>query len=306
MKQFYLAEIVTIDKLVHQGIYYPPSRKAPAFAKAMAGKTAGKAILWIHGLTSTFYNNVKLFELMADACDKDGIGFAAFNNRGHDIVSGMKRVDPKEPKGYSRVNGGAGYERFEDCVYDIDAGISFLVNQGYGEVILAGQSTGANKVCYYAGTKKDHRVAGVILLSPVSDRLDPTLDKEKLEKQLVVMKKKVTDGQGDELVTDIHIFPATPRRFISTFLPHSSEDVFDYGDAHPRLACFSAITKPLLIVLGSNDEYLDRPVENAIDVFARHTRSLQYKSAIIPDALHSYYGKEKEVVSTILRWVREI
>ncbi|MDP1722011.1 MAG: alpha/beta fold hydrolase [Candidatus Gottesmanbacteria bacterium] len=306
MKQFYLAEIVTKDKLVHQGIYYSPSRKAPAFAKAMAGKTAGKAILWIHGLTSTFYNNVKLFELIADACEKEGIGFAAFNNRGHDIVTGIKKIDPREPNEYTRVNGGAGYERFEDCVYDIDAGISFLVKQGYSEIILVGHSTGANKVCYYAGTKRDKRVAGVLLLSPVSDRLEPSLDKEVIEKQLEEMKKKVIDGQGDVLMSSIHVFPVTSNRFISIFEPHSTEDVFDYGDASPKLACFSAIKQPLLVIIGSNDEYLDRPVKNVLDVFARHARSLRYKSVIIRDALHSYSGKEKAVVHTIFRWVREI
>lgn len=294
MKHFFLTEIVTKDNLIHQGIYYKPK------------KPTKRVILWVHGLTSTFYNNVKLFELMADACEKEGIGFAAFNNRGHDIVTGIRKIDPGESKGYARVNGGAGYERFEDCIFDIDAGISFLVTQGYTEIILIGHSTGSNKVCYYCGTRKDSKVTGVVLLSPVSDQLDPTLDKEIHRKQLYAMQRRIKEGKGDELMTGAHVFPLTPRRFVSIFTHHSSEDVFDYGDLDPKLTCFSLIKEPLLVILGCNDEYLDRPVKNVFDVFTQHTRSKKYYSVVIPDALHSYNGKEQEVVSIIFHWMKEI
>lgn len=294
MKQFYFAEIITKDKLIHQGIYYKPK------------KSGRRAILWVHGLTGTFYNNIKLFELIAGASEKSGIGFAAFNNRGHDIVTGMRKIDSHEPKGYTKVSGGAGYERFEECVYDIDAGISFLAAQGYSEIILAGHSTGANKVCYYAGTKKDARVAAVILLSPVSDRLDPTLDKEKTAALVADMKKKIEEGLGDELLSGVHAFPVTARRFVSLYAPHSSEDTFDYGYIHPKLTSFSAIKTPLLVVLGSHDEYLHRSASDVLDIFARHTRSRKYQSVIISDALHGFNGKEQDVVRTVFRWVRQL
>lgn len=279
MKQFYLAEIVTKDKLVHQGIFFRPKQPTK------------KAILYVHGLTSTFYGNVPLFEAFVDACEEARIGFAAFNNRGHDIVTGIKKIDLREPKGYARVNGGAGYERFEDCIYDIDAGVSFLENQGFSEIILAGHSTGANKVCYYAGTKRDYRITGVILLSPVSDRLDPSHNKEQIAKQLRAMKRKISDGKGDVLVSGVHVFPATPTRYVSSFSAHSPEDVFDYGEATPRFARFSAI---------------GRPAEKVFDVFARYTRSRKYQGVIIPGALHSFNGKEKEVVDVTLRWIGEL
>lgn len=294
MKQFYLTEITTKDKLLHQGLYFKPK------------KPTKKAMLWVHGLTSTFYGGVRMLEAFVDACEKQGIGFAAFNNRGHDIVTGIKKIDPREAKGYTRMNGGAGYERFEDCIYDIDAGVSFLENQGFSEIILAGHSTGANKVCYYAGTKRDYRITGVIFLSPVSDRLDPSLDKERMEKQLRAMKRKISDGKGDVLVSGVHVFPATPMRYVSSFFAHSPEDVFDYGEATPRFARFSAIGRPLLVVFGSKDEYLDRPAEKVFDVFARYTRSRKYQGVIIPGALHSFNGKEKEVVDVTLRWVSQI
>lgn len=292
MKQFYLAEIVTKDKLLHQGIFFKPKQPTK------------KAILYIHGLTSTFYGSVTLVNELAISCEKQGIGFASFNMRGHDMITGIRKINADSPKGYDHVMGGAGYERFEDCVYDIDAGITFLENQGFSEIILAGHSTGANKVCYYQGNKQDLRVSGVILAGPLSDRLGQALDKEKLAGDVKTMQKLVDEGKGDKIVLGYHFFPMTPRRFLSIFSPHSAEDVFDYGDKNPRFTLFSRIKKPLLIIIGEKDENLDRPVERVLSVYKEHTISTRFAGKVIPDALHSFNGKEKEVVQTIIDWVR--
>lgn len=299
MKQFYLAEIVTEDKLIHQGIFYKPT-KNPSFAKA----SAGKAILWVHGLTSTFYGSVTLVNEFATSCDNHGIGLASFNNRGHDMITSIRKTNPRSSAGYDRVTIGAGYETFEECVYDIDAGITFLENQGFKEIILIGHSTGANKVCYYQGTKQDPRVSGVILVGPLSDRLGQALDMKKLAHDVKTMQRLVEEGKGDTLVLGYHFFPMTPRRFLSIFSSRSAEDVFDYGDQKPKLNLFSRIKKPVLLVIGEKDENLDRPIESVISVFRSHTTSTRFDSNVIPGALHSFNGKEKEVVQTIIDWVR--
>lgn len=292
MKQFYLTEIVTKDKLIHQGVFFKPKN----FGK--------RAILYVHGLTSTFYGSVRMLEALAQACEKRGMGFAAFNNRGHDMIVSIRKVDKNNPKGYTHTNGGAGYEIFEDSIFDIDAGIQFLRDQGYGEIVLIGHSTGANKVCFWAATQKNEIVVGVVLASPLSDRLDTEIDKKKLKKDISFMKNLVKKGKGNELVLGYHYFPMTPKRFLSIFEPNSMEDMFDYGDEKPKLAYFSRIKKPLLVILGSRDEYLDRPVENVFEVFKRFTHSRRFQCVIIPSALHSFNGKEKEVVQTIIDWVR--
>ena len=173
MKLFYLVETVTRDKLIHQGLFYRP--KNP-------GK---KAILLVHGLTSTFYGGIKLLEALADECENAGFGLATFNNRGHDMITGIRKVDRRKPKGYGHMIGGAGYENFKDCIYDIEAGVDFLANQGFSEIIITGSSTGANKVCFYASKTKNPHVLGFVLASPSSDRLTIT-DKNRLEKNSAI------------------------------------------------------------------------------------------------------------------------
>ncbi len=289
-----LHEIVTSDKHIHQGVFYKPENP---------GK---KALLLVHGLSSTFYHQVQFINQLAESSLHQGVGLAAFNNRGHDLLASIKKVDRRQIKGYTRVAGGAGQELFAESVYDIAAGISFLAQKGFTKIILVGHSSGANKVCFYGATKKDPRVAGVILMSPISDRLDPELDKEKLQHDLTYMETRIKEGKGEELLIGYHFFPLTPKRFVSLFTLHSEEDTFDIGNAPPRLTYFKRIKKPLLVLFGENDEYTDRPVREIIKVFDTYTQSRHYTSHITPQTLHSFQGKEIEITRLIGNWIRTL
>lgn len=290
MRQFYLAEITTKDKLVHQGLFFKPSHKGE------------KAILWVHGLTSNFYGNIALLESFAAVCEKMGFGFASFNNRGHDMITGIKKVDRRKSKGYTSTTGGSGYEEFIQCDYDIDAGIEFLVHQGYSNVVIAGHSTGANKVCYVAGRRNDSRVIGVVLVSPISDRLVPQKPPSSRSEELLAMNRLIDKGKGDILLLNKHFFPISARRYISLFSPNSQEDTFDYGNPQPMMKYFSNIKKPLLVIFGENDESRDRPMKRIQKVFDVRTKSIRYSSNLIKDGFHTFYGKEEELVSRILHW----
>jgi len=246
MKPFYLTEITTTDGLVHQGIFSAPK------------KPGKRAILWVHGLTGRFYGDKEIMEAFADECGNRGWGFAAFNNRGHDHITGMHKVDQKNPGGFTYAMGGGGYEKFEECIFDIHAGVDFLVSRGFPEVFVVGHSTGALKVIYSEGTKPHENVAGVVLAGAISDRLGPEVDKEKLSIQIAQMEKLIAEGKGDELVNGLAFFPMTPKRFISLYKKGSAEDVVDYGDENPKMTAFSKILKPTLVIISGQDENLDR------------------------------------------------
>ena len=294
MTQFALIEIVTKDKLIHQGILHRPK------------KPTKKAILWVHGLTSRFYGDPLLMGIFADLCEKHDVAFASINNRGHDIITNIRKIDTSKPGGFARVTGGSGVEVFEECVLDIDAGISYLEGLGYTEVYIAGHSTGANKVCYYAGTKSDPRVAGVILAGPMSDRLSQQKDKITYEKNFLAAKALVLAGRGERLQQSESFFPITPRRALSLLTPNSPEDVFTYGDKDKPLAAFAKITKPMLVIFSGADESADRPIEAIKEVFDKVTRSKQYVSRIIAGASHSYTGKEKEFATLVVKWAASL
>lgn len=292
MKPLYLSEITTKDGLIHQGMFFTPQ------------KPKKKALLWIHGLTGKFYSNVKMMEAFAEACEKEGFGFAAFNTRGHDMVTGAHKVDSAVEKGYSHTMIGAGVEKFEECILDIEAGIDFLGAKGFTEIFLVGSSTGANKAAYFGATAQNSRVAGIILLSPISDRLSKLIQTPWYK--IWYLQLLVALGRGDKLIVGHNFFPGTPRRFLSIVTPGSSEDIFTYGDTDRPLDRFSSIKKPIFIVFGGNDEHADRPVESIKKIFDARQKSSSYKSSIIANTNHSFDGKEKEVVYAIMSWVKDI
>lgn len=294
IKSVTLAEITTRDGLMHQGFWFRPTNPTRT------------AILWIHGLSSVFYSNLRLFEAFFDECEEAGIGFASFNTRGHDVITGIRKVDKRKAKGYRHVNGGVAYESFADSVHDIDAGITFLAKYGFTHVVIVGHSTGANKACYYGGSKRDPRLAGVVLAGPVSDRLDPALDQVELANDIRYMKSLIETGKGDEVISGYHIFPMTPKRFVSLLDKQSLEDQFDYGEEKPKLPYFTKIRKPLLVVLSQKDEYIDRPIEILKHTYNTYARSEQYESIILPNALHSFNRTEKETAKVITRWCKRI
>src|SRR5437667_6264543 len=116
------------------------------------------ALIWVHGLGSVFSSGQPLIRELSTRLNAAGIGYFKFNNRGHDVVTGR-----------GRHLAGAAFERFGQSVEDIRAMIGFAVKCGYGRVILAGHSTGANKVLHYAARVRDRRASGLILLGPISD-----------------------------------------------------------------------------------------------------------------------------------------
>ena len=117
------------------------------------------------------------------------------------------------------------------------------------------------------------------------------------------MHRLVRSGKGDMLLLGYHFFPITPRRYISLFEPGTNEDTFDYGDTKSKMTYFSNIRLPLMVLLAGADEYADRPMKDIQKVFDAHATSKQYKSVIIPGALHKFNGEEKEVVEAIVTWI---
>lgn len=291
MNSFQLVEIVTKDHLVHQGLFFKPKN---------AKKTA---ILYVHGLTGRFYGDKEIIETLATFCSKEGWGLASFNNRGHDLVVNIRKIEKNNV--YSHVLLGSSSEHFEDCVYDIEAGVNFLEKQGFDQIVLIGISTGANKACYYCGIQKDSRIKAVVLASPLSDRLSDYKDQIEIRHKLLKMQKLVKQGKDEELQLDYY-FPITPNRYISLHLPGTNEDCFDYGDPQPKLKLFSKIKIPTMVVFGRKDEYANRPVKKILSVFNIKASMTNYKGIIIPEAGHVFTAREILLAREIVQWVRKI
>jgi len=281
--------ITTDDKLVLSGNCYFPD------------KSIKKAILHIHGMAGNFYEN-SFLQFMASEFTNEDYAFLAINNRGAGIFFDFPVADGKET--YKRI--GNAYEIFEECIYDIKAGLDFLEKEGYTEIVLQGHSLGSVKVAYYIATMADKRVSKLVLVSP-SDMVGLSEDKNH-ESRMSLSKKFVKEGKGSELLPELlwGWYWLSAKSYISLSERGSAVDVFSTYDKEAS-SCIKNIIIPTLAILGGMDDAAILPVEESLKVIKEKAKNTtRFDTAIIGKATHSYFGYEKELADTITKWLKKV
>jgi pimeloyl-ACP methyl ester carboxylesterase len=253
----------------------------------------GAALIWVHGLGSAFSSGQPLIRELSTRLNAAGIGYFKFNNRGHDVVAGR-----------GKHLAGAAFERFGQSIEDIRAMIEFAVKRGYRRVILAGHSTGANKVLHYAARTRDRRVIGLVLLGPISDiAAEIKRIRGRELRHRVAIAERIARKDPEALVPRAWGFWSA-RRYISLYRPGEAEDVFPYYRRDARWAALRRVRAPVAAIVGSRDEYLDRRPAELIAALERHaTRARSFTGIVLPGARHGFQGRERGLGQAILRFI---
>lgn len=254
------------------------------------------AFVWVHGLGSVFSSGQPLIGELSRRLGAAGVAYVKLNTRGHDSVA----------RGGRRLVGAA-LERFGDSVEDIRTTIALARRAGYDRVILAGHSTGANKVLHYAAKVRDRRVIGLMLLGPVADVAAEMkrVGRRELARRVAVAER-VARRDPDALVPREFGFWSA-RRYLSLYRPGGAEDVFPYYRPNARWTALSRVRLPIAAILGGGDEFLDRPAAEVIDALARNaTRARSFRGLVIPGALHGFQEHERELARAIVGWIRSL
>ncbi len=280
----FLTRIRTSDGTVLSGITVLPKRKSKV------------ALIHIHGIGSKFYNGQPLIKELAADCRNAAIGYFKFNTRGHDAAAW-------EEKGWT----GAGFEEFKKCVFDIRAMIRFARRLGYTKIVLAGHSTGANKALYYIYKTRDRSVKKLVLLGPVSDiagaRWNPPPGLKDLDTGLAISKRLLKKNKNALMPQRYGVY--TAQRFWSLYHPGEAEDVFPYHNPKARWKELRSVHIPLVVIFGSRDQYLDRPMQDIMAIFRENAASTSaFSGIIIKDADHSFHKKEKELSRAIIQEIK--
>lgn len=288
-----LTRIVTADGVPLDG----------AIIDAKGRKRIG--VLFVHGLASNFSKSRALWEALAKAGRLQGIGIAAFNNRGHDIIVRYAKRSSGDRRRRSLLLG-AGLEDFRKSIHDIRAGVRFLKKRGYRRVVLVGHSTGAQKIAYYAARVRDRSIAGIVLLAPISD---VAIRKRELGKEFdrnIAAAQRFTKKHGRFALLPQRIAPGyfSAQRYLSLFRPNSAEDVFPYYNPTARWTAFRSIRIPALVIIGQRDEHLDRPLKNFLAAFTAHANiRARLKTVNIPGAYHGFRHHKNALAKEVLRWI---
>ena len=254
------------------------------------------ALLWVHGLGSSFSSGQPLIRALSARLTAAGIGYLKLDTRGHVLVARA---------GHRLV--GAAFERFGASVHDIRAAIALAVGSGYRRVILAGHSTGANKALHYVARTRDRRVAGLMLLGPISDVAGERkrIGRRALARR-VATAERIARRDPEALVPRAWGF-LSARRFISLYRPGEAEDVFPYYRPGARWTALRRVRVPLAVIVGGRDEYLDRRAAEMIAAFERnaiHARG--FTGVVVPRARHGFRGHEPALARAIVRWARTV
>lgn len=282
-----LTKIKTKDNIILDGIAVLPRRSSDT------------ALIWVHGLGSSFARGQTLIKELSGRCVKNRIAYFKFNTRGHDIVN---RNAIKTDALY-----GAGFEKFEECVFDIRAMIAYTRRLGYKKIILAGHSTGANKVLYYMYKTQDRSIKGLMLLGPVSDIAAgrKKFGKTGLARGVVLAEKLARKNPA--ALMPLFYGVSTAARFLSMFRAETSEDTFPYLTPHADWKALQSVRIPLAVIIGERDEYLDRPAHKLTDIFHDHAPlAKSFSGVIIKSANHGFKKKEADLAHIIIRWIKSI
>jgi pimeloyl-ACP methyl ester carboxylesterase len=238
-------------------------------------------LLFVHGMGGNFYRSVSKKEMFRQAPGR-GIDVLSFNNRGAE-----KDV---------------AWERFADCVHDLDAAMAFGRAHGYRRFILLGHSTGCQKVTYYQARRRHPQVAALVLAAIGDDYAIARRDLGRRYARIVARARRlVKAGRGDTILTGKGCLGFSARRFLSVADPRQAEArLFDFAGP---LREFRSLTCPVLAVLPEREEYACQPVPDMARRLLERTRSRKFKAVIIPRADHSFHGTERETTRVILDWI---
>ncbi len=268
---------------------------------ARSKRKSKKAVVHIHGLMGSFYRS-HLSKVLARKLVANGFNFLSIELRGSYTSMGLRR---KKGKKLQWVLGGGGFERFEDCVYDIGGAIRFLGSMGVNKIYLEGHSTGCQKITYYQYKKRDRRVRALILLAPVDDYNVQRKELGRRFKKVVEDANRLYKKDRDAQLQTLNVIGGfSAGRFLSfSDLRFVESRIFNYE--LPKLKEFGAIRQPVLVMFGSKDDAL-MPVKDYMEILRRNATSRMFGGLIINDADHGFSGKENKTANIIVDWLKEI
>lgn len=288
-----LVRFEATDGVPLAGVLYEPQRAST------------RAVIFLHGTGGSSVFESKRTNVLAAELMREGVAYFPFNNRGAQV---MRRAGSEM--------GGFSYELIRECVYDIDGAVRELRRRGYRDLTLIGHSTGANKIAVYDHHKPRNFIKRYVLLGGGDDTglLYKELGARRFAAALTKARAMIKARRGEELApSSISKLPISWRSFYDMANPDGDYNVFPFLEVlrgirlsrKPRFRYVRAIRKPALFLYGENDEYCIDSASRTVAVLAEALGAkANVEIAILGDADHGFGGKESELASVILEWMR--
>ncbi len=289
-----LVKTITSDGLELQGFF--------------VDKKSDIVVFHSHGTAGDFYTH-KFIEVEGEKLSSKNISFLTANNRGHDVYADIRK-HVKDNIQWTQIGGG--FEKFEECIFDLRAWLDFLSKHGVRRVILQGHSL-SQKILYYQHLKKDKRVISQIHLSPQNDAglMYYALGEKKYNATNKKIEKMVKEGKGNETLPK-ELSPVSYVTSAQMYYGYLTEQgagtLTPYHSPHSsQWKTIGQVREPMLVIFGSKDVYMKPSVETAAKLIKEKTKNTPATTVkIIHGATHSYIGYEEKLAAVITDWIEKL
>ena len=252
------------------------------------------AITGIHG---NFYSNPFYYNV-GDTLNSGNIDFiyAQTNDAFSEIETMNVTTGQKEIIG-------SWNERFSYVDEDIEAYLSFVKDQGYEHIILAGHSLGANKVINYLSRHQDAKIDHFFLLSPanLTCMMSGVTDREKQ-----TIKDQVDRGEGEKMLP--FPFMGWVECIANTAYDWQFSGILNnvHTAKNGDFSQAEKITHTGALLVGTYDNFTDGDPSDFLRNLNDHMPSCKDNKLIfIEKTGHTYQMKHQELADDILHQLQE-
>ena len=274
-----------------------------------SNKKTKKILISVHGMATNCLKHRD--EVIAEKLTKN-IDMLAFNNRGHDLTSYIKKEkDGKKQK----MLAGTSYEEISECYNDILGSINYCIENGYEEIYIMGHSLGCTKTIYTYNkliqeNKKDilDKIKVVLLLSLVD--IPKTLQfylNDNFPAMVTYAKNMRKEGLDNLLMPEkSFIHPISVKTFLRYAINNEDINFARYSDDTYNFEEINNIKCPLFMRWGNNNEMILQKADDLCTMLKNKIKNEKLDIGYIDGANHSYTGKEEILANQITEFIDKI
>ncbi|MDO4431468.1 MAG: alpha/beta fold hydrolase [Lonepinella koalarum] len=260
-------------------------------------KQADTVMIAITGIHGNFYSN-PFYVHLGQTLSAHGIDFVYAQTR--NAFNQIPIVNAKTglPETIGSYN-----EDFGKALEDVKAYVDFAQKQGYGRIILAGHSLGANKVIHYLAKSQDKRVDKFILLSPANvTHLTNSIS----EPERAFIRSQVQNG-NDQTILPFELFgwlPCTADTAYQWLYSPVLNNVHQEADGD--FSQIGQITHTGALLIGTLDRFTYGDPQSFLHNINRHFPSAEHNTLIfIENTGHTYQQKEQVMADRVLKVIQD-
>ena len=274
-----------------------------------SNKETKKILISVHGMATNCLKHRD--EVIAEKLTKN-IDMLAFNNRGHDLTSYIKKErDGKKQK----MLAGTSYEEISECYNDILGSINYCIENGYEEIYIMGHSLGCTKTIYtYNKLIQENnkeildKIKGVLLLSLVDIPKALQIYLNDIFPAMVTYAKNMKKEGLEKLLMPEKSFihPISVKTFLRYAIDNEDINFARYSDDTYDFEKINNIKCPLFMRWGNNNEMILQKADDLCTMLKNKIKNENLDIGYIDGANHSYTGKEEILANEIIEFINKI